>query len=118
MAISQQQVSAELQKRAQQLHEICGADVQYEVDWDTFGDDQEAMGNIDRVSGYAVQRAVQTICNDASRKPAVRSGLSRVQLMNVQDPSGQSVVFADGVLEIRSAYAEGRTPATGYDAVR
>jgi len=116
--ISRQQISADLQKRAQRLEEICDADVQYEVAWDTFGDDQQALENIDRVSGYAVQRAVQTICNDATRKPAVRSGLHRVRLINVKEPSAENVTLRDGVLEIRSAYAEGRTAATGHDAVR
>ena len=118
MALTREQISAELQKRAQRLYEICGADVQYEVDWDTFGGDPSALENIDRVSGYAVQRAVQTICNDATRKPAVRSGLYRVQLINVNELSAQNLTLQDGVLEIRSAYAEGRTAATGHEAVR
>src|SRR5262249_4365079 len=109
---------AELQKRAQRLDEICGADVRYEVDWDTFADDQQALGNIDRVSGYAVQRAVQTICNDPSRTPAVRGGLHRVRLINVKASSAENVTLRDGVLEIRGEYAEGRTDATSHDAVR
>src|SRR6476646_8073435 len=109
MPLSRHKISAELQRRTQRLQEICGADVQYEVAWDTFGDDQPALEDIDRVSGYAVQRAVQTICNDARRKPVIRSGLYRVLLINVKDPAAEYVDFRDGVLEIRSNYAEGRT---------
>jgi hypothetical protein len=118
MPLSRHKISAELQRRTQRLQEICGADVQYEVAWDTFGDDQQTLDDVDRVSGYAVQRAVQTICNDVMRMPAVRSGLHLVRVINVNEPSSENVTLRDGVLEIRSNYAEGRTPATGHDAVR
>jgi hypothetical protein len=115
--VSKEQVIADLEKKERDIQAICGANVLFELVWETFEGDPEALGNVDRVSGYAVKRAVQMVCNEIGGKVAIRSSLRVVKLTNVKEVSEESVIFRDGVLELHCAYAEGRTAATGHDAI-
>ena len=49
--------------------------------------------------------ALRSICLDDLGKEAVRDGLRLVRLQNVKDKAAMAMTFADGVLEMRCAYA-------------
>lgn len=93
--------------RVAEIEEICGAPIPYEVDWDSLADDATGLNFLDNLSCHRLNMALRVICQDDLGKEAVREGLTLVKLKNVADPSAMSISFANGVLEMHCAYAQG-----------
>src|SRR5579871_52888 len=91
--------------RVQEIEEICGKAIPYDVDWDSLSDDAEALNFIDNLSCHRLNMALRVICQDEMGKAAVRDGLKSVKLKNVKTPAEMSIAFHDGVLEMHCAYA-------------
>src|SRR5690348_15543906 len=91
--------------RVQEIQEICGAPIPYDVDWETLADDAEALNFIDNISCHRLNMALRMICQDDMGKEAVRDGLKQVKLKNVKDKGSMSITFTGGVLEMHCAYA-------------
>ncbi len=91
--------------RVQEIQEICGKAIPYEVDWESMADDAEALNFIDNISCHRVNMALRVICQDDMGKEAVREGLRLIKLKNVKDKSSMSITFDGGVLEMHCAYA-------------
>jgi hypothetical protein len=92
--------------RVKEIEEICGAPVPYDVDWDSFSDDMEALNFVDNISCHRLNMALRVICQDDMGKEAVRDTLKKVKLKNVKSRDQISMTFADGVLEMHCAYAQ------------
>ncbi len=110
MGLNERRKIKELQEvtfpgRVQEIQEICGKPIPYEVDWQSLADDAEAMNFIDNISCHRVNMALRVICQDAMGKEAVREGLRLIKLKNVKDKSAMSITFDNGVLEMHCAYA-------------
>lgn len=91
--------------RVREIEEICGAPISYEVDWDSLADDPEGLNFIDNISCHRLNMALRTICQDDLGKQAVREGLKKIKLVNVRNKADMKIAFAEGVLEMRCAYA-------------
>ncbi len=96
-----------LPDRVREIEEICGAAIPYEVDWDSLADDSEGLNFLDNLSCHRLNMALRTICVDDLGREAIRESLTLVRLGNVVDVADKSIDFADGVLEMRCAYAQG-----------
>lgn len=112
MGLNERRKMAELRDvtfpaRVQEIEEICGKAIPYEVDWNSMADDAEALRFIDNISCHRLNMALRVICQDAMGKEAVCERLSKVKLANVKDVPEMKIAFADGVLEMRCAYALG-----------
>ena len=93
-----------LPERVNEIEEICGRPIPYEVDWDSLADDLEGLNFLDNLSCHRLNMALRTICLDDMGKEAVRDGLTLVKLKNVPK-SEMQMMFAGGVLEMHCAYA-------------
>src|SRR5579863_6530299 len=91
--------------RVQEIAEICGAPIPYEVDWASMSDDFQALNFIDNLSCHRLNMALRVICQDDLGKEAVREGLKLIKLKNVKTQSEKSITFSGGVLEMHCAYA-------------
>src|SRR5579863_3628033 len=91
--------------RVQEIAEICGAPIPYEVDWASMSDDFEALNFIDNLSCHRLNMALRMICQDELGKEAVREGLKLVKLKNVTDQAAMRIRLQGGVLEMHCAYA-------------
>jgi hypothetical protein len=91
--------------RVEEIKEICGAPIPYEVDWDSLADDAEALNFIDNLSCHRLNMALRVICRDELGKAAVRDGLKLVKLKNVKDKAAMHLGFQNGALEMHCAYA-------------
>ncbi len=91
--------------RTQEIAEICGKPVPYEVDWASIQDDMEGLTFMDNISCHRLNMALRMICSDDMGKEAVREGLNLVKLKNVKTPGEMSMSFDGGVLEMHCAYA-------------
>ncbi|HEX2932480.1 MAG TPA: hypothetical protein VHV54_22320 [Candidatus Binatia bacterium] len=111
-----ERVTQDLQEIEQAIAEICGAKVKYEVAWDSFGNDEMAMRQINRVCGYPVKRAVQIICRGEFGKGGLSNGFKSIKVTNSVSPAETALAFRNGVLEIHCHFAN--SPALGWEAVR
>ncbi|MEO8125577.1 MAG: hypothetical protein ABJF23_27675 [Bryobacteraceae bacterium] len=94
-----------LPERVKEIEEICGAPIPYDVDWDSFSDDLEALNFMDNLSCHRLNMALRVICQDDMGKEAVRDTLKKVKLKNVKTKPEMSIAFAGGALEMHCAYA-------------
>ena len=111
MGLNERRKMKELQEitfpgRVQEIQEICGKPIPYEVDWDSLADDAEGLNFIDNLSCHRLNMALRVICQDEMGKEAVREGLRLIKLSNVKDKTAMRISFDDGVLEMRCAYAQ------------
>lgn len=110
MGLNERRKMKELQEvtfpgRVKEIEEICGAAIPYDVDWNSLGDDMEALNFIDNISCHRLNMALRMLCQDDLGKSAVRDGLKLVKLRNVKDKSAMRMDFQNGVLEMDCAYA-------------
>jgi hypothetical protein len=92
-------------ERVKEIEEICGAPIPYEVDWDSFADDAEALNFLDNLACHRINMALRTICTDDMGKEAVRDALKKVALRNVKDKAERRMSFEDGTLSLQTAWA-------------
>ena len=93
--------------RVQEIAEICGVAIPYEVDWTSLENDAAGLNYLDNVSCHRLNMALRVICQDDLGRGAVAEGLTLVKLKNVSDVESMSIGFSDGVLEMHCAYAHG-----------
>jgi hypothetical protein len=110
MGLNERRKIKELQEvtfpeRTAELAEITGGSLAYEVDWDSFADDLEALNFLDNLSCHRTNMALRVICSDDLGKEAVQEGLKVIKLKNVKSKDEMHISFADGVLEMHCAYA-------------
>jgi len=107
-----------LPERSREIAEICGRAVPYEVDWASLENDAQALNFLDNLSCHRLNMALRVICQDEMGKEAVRDGLKQVRLKNVAEPQQRHLAFADGVLEMHCAYAQGTGGMHSDQAIR
>jgi predicted dehydrogenase len=108
MGLNERRKIKELQEttfpgRVQEIQEICGKPIPYEVDWESLADDAEGLNFIDNLSCHRLNMALRVICSDEMGKEAVRDGLRLIKLKNVKDKAAMSITFEGGVLEMHCA---------------
>ena len=86
--------------RVKDIEEICGAPIPYEVDWDSFGDDLEALNFMDNISCHRLNMALRMICQDDMGKEAVREGLKKVEAEERQEGDQMSMTFDGGAVAL------------------
>src|SRR4051812_36441000 len=96
-----------LPERVKEIEEICGTPIPYEVDWDSLASDAAGLNYLDNLSCHRLNMALRVICQDDLGREAVSEGLKLVKLKNVADVGSMTIGFADGVLEMHCAYAQG-----------
>jgi hypothetical protein len=94
-----------LPERTAELAEITGGAITYDVDWDSFADDQEALNFMDNISCHRTNMALRVICSDDLGKEAVQESLKVIKLKNMKTRPEMSITFGAGVLEMHCAYA-------------
>jgi len=92
-------------ERTAELTEITGGNIAYDVDWDSFADDYEALNFLDNISCHRTNMALRVICADDLGKEAVQESLKVIKLKNVKTKPEMQITFGEGVLEMHCAYA-------------
>ncbi len=107
-----------LPERVREIEEICGTAIPYDVDWDSLAADPAGLNYLDNLSCHRLNMALRVICQDDMGREAVRDGLKSIKLKNVADTASMSINFADGVLEMHCAYAQGTSGMFGDAEIR
>ena len=93
--------------RQDELKEISGgAEVVYEVSWDSFADDAKGSSWLDMNGPHQVSCAFRRICKDDIGRDAIKEGLKKVAIVNLADAGEKKLAFADGVLQLHCAFAQ------------
>jgi hypothetical protein len=90
--------------RTKELNEIFGGAAQYQINWDSFANDMEALNFFDNLACHRINMALRTICVDDFTKEAVRDGLRAIALTNVKTKDEMKMSFSGGMLEMSCAY--------------
>jgi len=95
-----------LPERTAEIAEIVGGgSITYDVDWDSFANDLEALNFMDNISCHRTNMASRVICSDDLGKEAVQDSLKVIKLKNVKTRPEMQISFKDGALEMHCAYA-------------
>ena len=110
MGLNERRKMKELQtesfpERTTELLEITGSALAYDVDWESFSDDLEALNFLDNLSCHRTNMALRVLCSDDLGKEAVQEGLKTIKLKNVPTKGEMQITFGGGVLEMHCAYA-------------
>ena len=95
-----------LPQRQKELAEICGKEIPYEVDWNSFAGNLKAIDWLEFNGPQQVSGAFRGICRDEIGKEAVQEGVKKIVLRNVPEIADKALTFTDGVLELRCAFAQ------------
>src|SRR5262245_31511586 len=90
--------------RSKELADICGSEIAYEVDWDSFGNDLQALNFFDNLAFHRINMAFRHLCTDDLARDAVKEQLKAIRLKNVTNKSDMRIDFSRGVLEMHCAY--------------
>ncbi len=107
-----------LPARQKELQEICGAEIPFDIDWDSFADDAKGISWLEHNGPQQVINACRAICTDAVGKEAVQEGIKKVALKNVPEVEDRKMTLADGVLELQCAFAKSPQGRFSYEAIR
>lgn len=94
-------------ERTAELAEIVGATIPYDIDWDTFANDSEALRFLDNISCHRINMAMRVICMDDLGKEAVQETVKSIKLKNVQSKDEMYLKLEDGALSMALNYAKG-----------
>ena len=104
--------------RVNEIEEICGSAIPYDIDWTSFDGDLEGLNFMDNISCHRLNMALRVICSDDLGKEAVRDTLKSVKLRNVKSKDDKSLSFAGGTLDMACAYATGLDGAFSDNEIR
>lgn len=105
-------------ERTKELAEICGCPITYEIAWDSFSDDGEALRFLDNGSFHRTNMAFRVICMDALGKEAVKESLNVIRLKNVKTREDMKISFESKTLEMHCAYALGASGMWSDNEIR
>lgn len=94
-------------ERTAELAEIVGGTIPYDINWETFANDSEALRFLDNLSCHRINMAMRTICTDDMGKEAVRDAIKSIKLRNVESKDQMSIGVANGSLDMALNYAKG-----------
>jgi hypothetical protein len=101
----------DIPERTAELAEITGSPIAYDIQWESFADDGEAIKFLDNVACHRINMALRSLCTDQLAKDAIRDTLKTIRIWNVKSEGERGMTFGGGVLELKYSYAKGLSGA-------
>lgn len=92
-------IKGDFAKYKAKFKELCGADVDVDVDWASFGRDKDTLSTFS--SNYGVERLVmgfESVCHDKAGKEAVQKKVKKIRAVNIKDPKNVKVTISGGTM--------------------
>lgn len=105
------QIKAEIGKHKARFKELCGGDVELDIDWASFGRDKTALETFS--GNYGLERLVagfEGVCHDKAGKDAVRAKVKKIRAVNIKDASKVKAGISGGVFTAELAWSTGGAP--------
>ncbi len=93
-----------------QLEALLGYKVAWEVDWNSFGTNAEALDNLEYQGFGRVVDAVRIISADSIGKQALKGAVKKLIFRNILSNADKQIMFKDGVLKVFAAWGAGEYP--------
>ncbi len=111
MGLQEKRKIKELQELAlpdikKEVDSLCGADITWEIDWDSFAASMDSLNCMDSYGFQYILRAFKSICIDDLGKNAVRENVRKITFKKAQAIGDMKLTFENSVLEI-AALQEG-----------
>jgi hypothetical protein len=90
-----------------ELREVTSGEQVYEVDWDTFANDEVALNNVQNQGLRRITAAFRIVCRDDLGKEAARDSVQKIVLKNVGEVSAKGVTIKDGIMSVHCAWGKG-----------
>lgn len=84
-----------------------------EFDWKSFGEDEEALNNISNCWEHTLQ-GVEKVCEDEVGRTAVKKGLKKIKIVNMQEDKDAKLDFKNGTLTLEMHFAGGPPSGPGW----
>ena len=102
------QLKDEVVPRAErELQQITGTKITYDVDWDSFADDADALGYFESRITTEIATALRTLCRDDLGKEAVAEQIKQIQVHNRGDYNCDDITLNGGALKIACDWGYG-----------
>lgn len=85
------------------LAKIIGKSYTFEVDWDSFMENETAIRMIPNGAFDRIVKGIKKVCSDDMGKEAMLETLKSISIKQIDDPSEKSVTFDSGALNISIA---------------
>jgi hypothetical protein len=118
--IQQDFLTKRIPERTAQMHTATDgatAKVVVEIDWPSIIEDKPAL---DSLWAYWEQplSAIEDICSDDLGKEAIKGGVQKIVIRNVNNLGQVSASFAGGVLTVQMNFKEGGNGTPGWDTIK
>jgi hypothetical protein len=90
----------------EEIRTIAGGPVTLDIDWASFETDADALKNLQHLGIRKITNALRVVCVDELGKEAVRDGINRVVVRNVQEGNA-SITLEKGVVTLSCAFKRG-----------
>ncbi len=88
------------------LRDVTAGQQIYEMDWESFATDAEALNNVNNQGLRRISAAFRIICVDELGKEAA-AAISKVVVRNVLTVAEKGVSLKDGIVTVQAAYGKG-----------
>lgn len=108
----QENIKEKITKDKAKFKELCGYDVDVDVDWTSFGHNKAALEGL--WSNLGVERMVDSfkgVCTDKTGKDAVKSKVKKLRAVNVADKSKVKATVSGGTFNAELDWQSGSSPA-------
>jgi len=109
-------ITANFSKNKAQFKDLCGSDVDLEVDWKSFGHSKTAHETM--FSNYGFERVINSFkapCADKTGKDAVRAKVRKIRAVNIADKDKDNGTISGGVFTVELDWGSGSPALYGSD---
>lgn len=90
-----------------ELQELTGGDHVFDVDWDTFANEEAALNNLQNQGLRRIVAAIRVCARDDLGKESIKETFKKIVIRNSGDVKQKSVVVKDEALVVSAAYGKG-----------
>ena len=112
----QDSITANFPKAKAQFKDLCGSDVELEIDWKSFGHNKNALETM--FSNLGFQRVIESFqapCSDKTGKDAVRAKVKKIRAVNIADKNKDNGTISGGVFTVENDWGSGSPTLYGSD---
>ena len=94
-------------KYEKELQEIAGNQISYDLDWDSFADDMDALNYVESRILTEVSNAFRDLCKDDLGKDAVKESVKKVNVKNLSSYGCDDITLNGGTLNLHCDWGYG-----------
>ncbi len=83
-----------------ELKQITGADIHYDIDWDSFASSIDAMNALEQSALPTINAAFRDLCRDKIGKDAVQESIKKIHLAQGTEAQEDNFSIKDGTLDL------------------